>query len=102
MPNGTNTVSVKSPIIGIWAVDGQPEKLPGVLIIEDDRAYLKLFLEIEEISHPAAIGDHPRLAPFRPPNRPNIRGETKSSGRVTLFNCAQTDFSARTILVQPP
>ena len=101
MPNDTNTLSIKSPIIGIWTVDGQQEKHPGVLCIEDEKAYLKLFLEIEESLHPDAIHDHPRLAPFRPPNRPNIRGETKSVGRVTLFNCGLTNVSS-THQFQPP
>ena len=101
MPNATTKSSIKSPIIGVWAVNGQPDKHPGVLIVEDERAYLNIFSQIEESAHPAAIGEHPRLAPFRPPNRPNIRGETTSLGRVTLFNCAQTAVSA-TIQLQPP
>jgi len=92
---------IKSPVIGIWTVDGQQEKHPGVLCIEDERAYLKLFLEIEEPVHLAAIDDHPRLAPFRPPNQPNIRGETKSLGRVTLLNCAAVNRSG-TYQFQPP
>jgi hypothetical protein len=104
MGNDANTSSIKWPIIGIWTVDGRQETHPGILYTEDERAYLKLFVEIADSKESidlAATEGHPRLAPFRPPNRPTILGEANSVGRVTLLNCAQTNISAKHQF-QPP
>ncbi|MGB8413080.1 MAG: HEPN domain-containing protein [Candidatus Binatus sp.] len=96
MANETNTSSTKWPILGIWTVDGQQETHPGILYTEGERAYLKLFLAIEDSEKSflqGTIEDHPHLIPFRPPNRFTVLGETKRSGRVTLLDCAQTSNS---------
>src|SRR5450432_509855 len=88
MPSSVS--SIKWPIIGTWKVEGRQERHPGILIVEDDKVYLKIFLEISKPNQQAfgnAMEDHPSLVPFQPPHQPTVLGETKAVGKVTLLNC---------------
>ncbi|MGO9172197.1 MAG: HEPN domain-containing protein [Rhodomicrobium sp.] len=95
MPSSISS-SIKWPIIGIWQVAGCSEFHPGVLSIEDGKVYLKIFLT-QDNGQPPFVGmpeNHPSLIALQPPKQPTIFGETRSAGRVTLFNCARLRLEA--------
>lgn len=93
---------IKWPIMGIWKIEGHQAHL-GILSVEDDKVYLKIFLELSNSNQlfANALETHPTLAPFQPPNQPTVFGETKTAGKVTLLKCAQ--FKAEvTHQIDPP
>lgn len=64
MPSSTS--SIKWPIIGVWKADGHEGSHPGVLFIEDDKLYLKVFFEISDPLQAArqTAGNSSKFRPF--------------------------------------
>ena len=83
--------SIERPIVGIWQVGGCSEFHPGSLFLEDGKVYLKIFLITDHGLQPGTPPEeqHPTLIALQQPKRPTVFGETRSAGRITLFNCAR-------------
>jgi hypothetical protein len=89
------------PIMGTWSIAGTADEYPGFLHLADGNLTLTLYLTVSGGTPFNFLQQtDPRFIPFAPPNQPTLHGETKETGRVTLFNCAQLSYQLP--VLKPP